>query len=270
MESDLVEEFQLDILKQKNYCKLDLSDYKIVITPPIWGSMLTGKIDNEIIERFIEREKVVGKSKEKIWAKVSAKILPQKVKEWADSHYLIPRPFAESYNYVVEKGNKTIFDFYEDSWHNSIPSIGRNVSPMEMKKLMRGAVEGKVEPYRKHAIDVYQRDKISLLDALKNENFNLMFWYTDFLDKMGHAFISKKLILMKYYFEINSLVLKVKKLCPKSIIYIISDHGMESMKEGWGQHSNHGFFSSNTGELIKKPQDLFYLVSSKQNNKIDL
>jgi hypothetical protein len=59
---------------------------------------------------------------------------------------------------------------------------------------------------------------------------------------------------MKYYFEINELVGRVKESCPKSKIYVISDHGMERMKQQktrWGMHSKHAFFSSNTGEKIE-------------------
>ena len=53
-------------------------------------------------------------------------------------------------------------------------------------------------------------------------------------------------------------------MCPSSLIYIISDHGMERIeqkKSSWGAHSDHAFFSSNTGETIEKPSQLYELIS---------
>ena len=56
-----------------------------------------------------------------------------------------------------------------------------------------------------------------------------------------------------------------EKLNENDILYIVSDHGMEPIEGDprGGDHSDHGFFSSNTGELIQKPQDLFYLIKKK-------
>ena len=42
LEYNLVKEWRLKNITQEAYRKLDLSDYKVVVTPPIWGSMLTG------------------------------------------------------------------------------------------------------------------------------------------------------------------------------------------------------------------------------------
>ena len=85
------------------------------------------------------------------------------------------------------------------------------------------------------------------------------------LDNFGHMDMGNPLgKMMKHYLEINSLVGKVKEICPKSIVYIISDHGMERMepkKSSWGAHSDHAFFSSSNGDLIKKPIHLYELIS---------
>jgi len=73
---------------------------------------------------------------------------------------------------------------------------------------------------------------------------------------------------MRHYLEINEVVGNVKERRPNSIIYIISDHGMEHMepkKDSCGMHSNHGFFSSNTGETIEKPIQFYDLISKHKN-----
>ena len=66
--------------------------------------------------------------------------------------------------------------------------------------------------------------------------------------------------------ELNNLVKSIEeKIDDNDILYIASDHGMVPVKDDprGGDHSDHGFFSSNTGELIQKPQDLFYLIKRK-------
>lgn len=42
LEHDLVEKFDLRNLKQKEYGKIALRDFKLIITPTIWASFITG------------------------------------------------------------------------------------------------------------------------------------------------------------------------------------------------------------------------------------
>ena len=61
LEYSLVEKWGLKNIMQKTYCKLDLSDYKIIVTPPIWGSMITGKIDEDVMKVWEKSAELVGK-----------------------------------------------------------------------------------------------------------------------------------------------------------------------------------------------------------------
>jgi hypothetical protein len=95
---------------------------------------------------------------------------------------------------------------------------------------------------------------------LLEEDYDLIFWYTNALDNLGHIYFGRKMKTMNYYMRINRLVADLsRKLDAKDILYIISDHGIKAVGEG-GLHSNHGFFSSSTGETIKKPQELYFLL----------
>ena len=123
------------------------------------------------------------------------------------------------------------------------------------KKLTEKAIAGEKKPYRKYILDQYKNDKLQLFSALDKQEFDFIFWYTPLLDNLGHMDMGNSLtLMMKHYLEINELVGKVKGSCPSSIIYVISDHGMERRelrkKSPWAMHSDHGFFSSNTGESI--------------------
>lgn len=275
LEYNLVEEWDLKNIKQVAYTKTDLSDFKVVVTPPIWASMLTGKAIPEVEEPFIRRQRLIAREspvaktiKKPFYVKIGAKILPKTLKQRI-GNIMAPDPFKKTYDYLLKtRKYRTIFDYFDKSWTNGIPSYGRNVSNEEVKAAMVEAVRGNLRPLVKYAMKTYERDRKALFEALDGD-YELMFWYTPFLDEISHFYIRKKLKLMNIYLDINRLVKKISdKLEDDDVLYIISDHGMEPITDDprGGDHSDHGFFSSNTGELIEKPQDLFKLVVSKSKN----
>lgn len=277
LEYDLVEEWDLKYLKQKAYCKTDLSDFDVIITPVIWGSMITGRKLREIEEPYLKRMRFFSKQARTVrkkqqqytWAKILKFILPNRVKNFLIK-YFTPDPFKKTYNIIKKKGYTTLFDFFNNVWHNGIPGYNRNVTTKEAKKLMDIATKGNIYPLFKYSMDIYKEEKKQLLKALE-KNYDLIFWYTPFLDKIEHFYITNKAKLLNIYLELNNLVKMVtEKIGKNGLIYIISDHGMEPVKDDprGGDHSDHGFFSSNTGELIYKPQDLFYLIKKRATKKI--
>jgi hypothetical protein len=276
LEYNLVKEWLLKNIMQKTYCKLDLSDYTVIATPPIWGSMLTGKIDYEVMKSWVKRAEVLGvdeKIQKKWWTNIE-RILPASLNWWIWYHIITPiiggDPFATSANYVKEKNETTIFHFFKKPWTNEIPGYGRNVSTSLEKKLAENAITGKSKAYRKHILDQYKIDKSQLLSALDNQEYDIIFWYTPLIDNFGHMDMGKPVRkMMKHYLEINEVVGIVKESNPLSNIYIISDHGMEEMEPkstSWGMHSRHGFFSSSTGEKISKPFHLYNLITTQRSS----
>ncbi|AEC51974.1 hypothetical protein PNA2_1058 [Pyrococcus sp. NA2] len=271
LEYNLVEEWNLQHIKQTAHSKTDLSGFKVIVTPPIWAAMLTGRKIPEIEEPFIKREKMIAKEsniskvKPPWYVRLGAKILPLSIRKRIGD-IIAPNPFEKTYDYLLKtKKYKTIFDYFDKTWTNGVPSYGRNVSTPEIKAAMTEAIRGNLKPLVEYAMKTYKHDKKALFKAL-NGDYELIFWYTPFLDEISHFLIKKKLKLMDIYFNLNKFVKKIsERLNEKDVLYIISDHGMEPIPDDprGGDHSDHGFFSSNTGELIKKPQDLFKLVVSK-------
>ena len=278
LEYKFVEEWRLLNIMQEKYCKLDLSDYRVIVTPPIWGSMITGKIDEEIIDIWVKHAEIMGggvKVEQKRWVQIIGKIIPNKLGFFLWDHFYSKKiggdPFETTANYVNNKKLPTIFDLFNNTWTNGLPGYGKNVSGGEKKKLTEKAISGDKEPFRKYILNQYSRDKSQLLEKLEKKENDLIFWYTPMLDNLGHMDIGKPLThMMKHYLEINSLIGKVKNICPKSKLYIVSDHGMEKMdpkNTSWGMHSDHAFFSSNTGETIEKPFQLYNLVKNQSNEE---
>jgi hypothetical protein len=275
LEYNLVKEWQLKNIMQKEYCRMELSDYDVIVTPPIWGSMLTGKINKEIMKIWIKQAELTGGGvnvEQKWWAKFG-KFLPYSVNFWLQDHIFAKLQggdaFEKTANYVKEKNEHTIFDFFEWTWTNGIPSYGRQVIDEVSKKLTENAIAGDKKPYKIYAIEKYKKDKEQLQSALKKQQYDFIFWYTGILDSLGHVNMGNPLaLMMKHYLEINQVVGEVKESCPNSIIYIVSDHGMERMapkKSSWGMHSDHGFFSSSTGEKINRPFKLYELISKHKS-----
>lgn len=266
LEYRFVEKWGLKNLMQRAYCKTDLSDYDVIVTPPLWGSMITGRIDKDVMKRWRWQARFVNmRARQMKLAERLGRYLPSGPTLWVWHHFVLPliggNLFEATANYVTKKNVSNVFQYFEKPWTNGIPGYGRIVSDETARQLLLQALRGDKEPYRKYAIQIYLEDKRSLLSALRRDH-DLIFWYTSLLDKIGHVDVGNNLLMLKYYLEINSLAGKVKEMCPDSIIYIISDHGMQPVEPGskWGIHSDYGFFSSNTGELISKPFHLYDLL----------
>jgi len=274
LDYNLVKKWRLKNLMQKSYCKMDLSDYRVKVTPPIWGSMLTGKIDEEIMDVWVRAAQFVDlKSdvEQKWWAKMVTEMLPYIpaiIKNKIIFRLLEnmgENPFEVTSNYIKEKKLTNIFQFFNNPWTNGIPSYGRLDNTPKRRKFFERATSGEKTPLKEYELKHYKKDKSELFSALKKDHYDLIFWYTPFIDSLGHMYIGKPLSLMNYYFEINSMVGEVIKNHNNSLIYVVSDHGMEKVERGWGMHSDYAFFSSNTGETITKPTQFFNLILKHSN-----
>jgi len=111
LEYNLVEEWDLKYIKQQSFCKTDLSDFDVIVTPPIWGAMITGRIDRRVVNIFKER----FRREKSLWWKLLSRLLPRPVKTiyWK---YIYTRfdlnPFDRTKDYNL--GKETIFDFLKD------------------------------------------------------------------------------------------------------------------------------------------------------------
>jgi len=278
LEYNLVEKWSLKNLMQKNYCKLDLSDYSVIVTPPIWGSMITGVVDEEVMKIWEKSAKILGmpgKLKQKKWAEIGFKIfdlIPPSIQRWAkykviDNIVGGENPFDLTANYVNDKNLKNVFQFFKNPWTNGLPGYGKNIINSTKRKLFDKALSGDKIPFKNHMIECYKSDKSQLLSALNKQEFDFIFWYTTLLDNLGHIYMGNEVFLLDYYLEINKLAGKVASTYPDACIYVISDHGIKPISGGLGVHSKYAFFSSNTNESIKKPVDMYNLILKHANLK---
>ena len=267
LEYNLVEEFKLNAIKLNAYVKTNLEDFDVVVTPPIWASMLTGKIIKEMIAVFRSASAHVLTDDSKKM-NLLRKIVPPRfrgllARTW-DKILLQAKenPMDYTLNFLERNNYHTIFNEAIKSAYNKIPGFNVTRKP----KLLKTAFMGKdfKRLVEKHCLIKIKEVGQEILRFIEKD-YDLIFWYSNALDNLGHIYFGRKIKTMDYYMRVNRLVADIKlKLNEKDILYIISDHGMRAVGEG-GLHSNHGFFSSSTGETIKKPQELYSLL--KKNLK---
>jgi len=261
LELALVEAYDLKSLKQKGYSKVALDDFSVIVSPPIWAAMITGRVLAEMLERISPffhstHGGFVGKIKKALPWKLR-KTLGEKLGFLQNVFEGNPMEFMSTY--LIERKIPTIFDECK-SWHNDIPSYGRvklagmlPAGAFENKKVRENLLKRRKVLFKKQVGELYE-----ILS--KKDEYELIFWYTNWIDFTGHLEQGNKLKTMNRYLRINLLARQVQEqLCGNDILYIISDHGMIPAGR-LGYHSNHGFFSSSTGETIRKPQEFYSLM----------
>jgi hypothetical protein len=273
LEFELVEEFSLRNLKQKAYCKLSLEDFPVPSTPLIWSSMLIGRPVKDLIKEFMRFPRSLrwGTS----WKmRLIRKITPRRVRVFIGDKFLSRySPNVNVAGYLREKKIPTIFDEVK-SWTNGIP--GYNIEKKEARggarwvdALGNDEEERKILASLRKKHDARVRDLFEVLQ--KKGEYSLIFFYDNWLDIAGHIELGRKLKIMNKYLEVNSIVGKVKErlnIEGEDVLYVVSDHGMKLLGRR-GDHSDYGFFSSSTGEMIQKPYELYHIMKKKLRGTSD-
>jgi len=233
--------------------------------------MISGEIDREMEEVFLEHAR--GNRYVRPLMDFAKRVLPLGVRRRLGYIWNGLRgrdagpPMARTCNWYRERGKETIFEIVEDSevvrtipGYNGVPRHERRM------KIVRRALSGdesKIPSYDRDIIDEYEGRKRELLALLDSADPELVFFYTNYIDALGHLHFGNPARRMRWHFDVNGLANEVKrKLTDGDILYVISDHGMV-VEDGYGSHSRQGFFSSSNGDLIEKPTDLYRLLKER-------
>ncbi|MHA1834228.1 MAG: alkaline phosphatase family protein, partial [Candidatus Baldrarchaeia archaeon] len=251
LEFYLVEKYKLKHLQQKAYTKLSLEDFDVIVTPPIWASMITGVVFKDMVKKF----NPAFHSSKGFLAQIK-NVLPWRVRRLLGRALRPVQRIIEGYenpmdvtlDYLSRRKIPTIFDEFGRVWYTAIPGYNMEAHTIKLKK---EAFED--DKAKKHVVrnrdELFKRETENLFATLSHKiEYDLIFWYTGWLDATGHLEQGSKLKIMNRYLKINLLVAQLKKqLDDNDILYIISDHGMMPLGR-LGYHSDHGFFSSSNGE----------------------
>ncbi len=254
LEIDLIEKFDFPNLEQKEYGKVDISDFYTVFTPILWGSFLTG----ENLEPYFREEegsgflKKIFRSPYKFLKKnVSGKIAVS-TKHHLGKLGLVDRVkgTVKSQNVSKDLKKKTIFDNVGDSIGINIPSFSKKRSKETSMKEM---IEDKISDseFQEGVWNCFKKTKKELLQNLDKDL--VMAWFGP-ADWMGHVYRGNMEVMKETYSVLNDLAGTVKNRFD-GLVLIVSDHGMKRLGN-YGDHTdmNYGFYSSSVELGLKNPK----------------
>lgn len=259
LEFDLVEKFAFKNLKQMEYGKIDLSTYNYILTPPLWGTIISGvppsvhgiqtyKVWNSrLLEEMKHLMTRIGLSKVK-----DRLIIPRKICEVLG----LKREFPTRKNLKVT----TIFDIVKESISIDVPAYN-NWSSLWSEE----AIESPLL-FEKRIWKDFEARKRECLRRIE-EDWMLFMVHFHICDYFGHLFRGNLSKMWEVYSACDELAYTLKSRVDDSFFLIISDHGMSPIRKGsqLADHSDHAFYSSNQKLALKNPKltDFYKIILDK-------
>lgn len=274
LEYNLVEEFDLKGIKQREYGKVDISMFKELATPIIWASFITGLPPQKHgLGIRVWNNLVIEKLRE-----LSIKMKLDRIK--GKGKVLTSLGFKRSifedrgafYERIVEefrhRNLRTLFDVIPSAKALSVPPYQKWIS-RETSFLMKEALENekRIEAFENHVWDIFECKRKEYKKAIREDEWNLFMVHFMFMDLLGHIYAGNLTKMFGIYAQAEQLVEEVKKIVgKKTFLLVVSDHGMKPIGKGmYGDHSDHGFYSSSVKLSLVNPKitDFFPLIITR-------
>lgn len=266
LEYDLVEEFDLKALKQAEYGKVDVSMFKDIATPIIWASFITGlPPEKHKIELTKWRNPILQKLHELTFKFKLDKVKGKgKIFEWLG--FERGADYKQNIAQFEKYSSKSLFRVIPKAKAISVPPYQRWISE-KTRRYVSDVVHRRISltSYERYVEKVFYEKRRSYFKALQKEDWNLLMVHFMFTDLFGHFFITDFEKMLEIYLDAEQLVKDTQQLIDdETWLLIISDHGMEPIvnEARVGDHSDHGFYSSNIplGLVDPKITDFFDLI----------
>lgn len=260
LEYDLVEEYDLKNLKQKEYGKVDLllKAHETPFTPALWCSFITGV-----------RPEVHGVGKyrawdnpliEKMWVLARTWLIKYKNLRFINFELRetiisilekigFGKSYADKNAFLTNREDincDTIFDDIQDYVAISIPAFNEDPVNRELRKMV---VEGPKYRLKQEAWNAFENRKRRLFHALDKER-SLVMVHFFVLDVIQHVFFYDKDYIRSAYERVDKLVEELKgRVGQNPFTLIVSDHGQKR-----GLHTRYGFYSCNENLNLHSPK----------------
>lgn len=268
LEYDLVEEFDLENIKQQEYGKTDITMFKDLATPIIWASFISGlppeKHGLEINAIPHWRSSFIDNLR-----KLSMKVKLDRIKGKGKIFELLGFEHRAFYEEMVTEFRsrriETLFDVIPNAKALSVPPYQKWIDS-ETQLLTKQAIEKeeKISAFEKHVWKIFEQKRDKCIKIIQEGNWNLFMAHFMFTDLLGHFFAGNLTKMFGVYIKAEQLVEEVKNILgDETLLLIVSDHGMKTFGKGmYGEHSDHGFYSSNIPLGLKNPKitDFFDLI----------
>ncbi len=279
LEFDLVEKFGLENLMQEEYGEIDLSGFKLIVTPPIWASFITGLMPNEHgVWSIWDRASMLGNPATKIeLVKRFGEILLYKF--LGTMQFLMYRTHGNeklfrvlkyTFGYertdriLARRGMKTIFENVDKSVALNVPTYNWNWdyrAAYFLKKSIENP-EGIGRKFEEYIYQTFEKERRDFWNAFKTGDWNLIMAYTKMCDHLGHLYGGNLPKLEKAYIVLDRFAQEIANAINQDdILLIVSDHGMKPLGR-FGEHSDHGFYSCNRKLDLETPRitDFFEII----------
>lgn len=211
LEYTLVEEFNCTNLKQKFYGKTDIREFSEPRTMVLWSSFMTGKnMEKDILSRG---DKEMWNTEIDIKDTFFNKFDKVKIIDLPGFNY------DTGQHYKERKLLKKFFDAKNEDEKRDIRSEYNNLAFAHHKKIRQEF--GKV----------------------LNGNYDFILVYFSVADVVGHLNFGNKTMMKIIYEDLDDIAKNIK-----NDYIVLSDHGMEKIGI-FGDHSRHGFWSTNFKDL---------------------
>jgi len=254
LEYELVEKFGMKNLMQEEHGKTDLSDFDLIITPPIWASFLTGlPPEKHGIQEMYEWQSRLLKRIER-----STRGIKWLKKFESKSQILKRLGFKKTYPAIKERGIKTIFDYVSESLALNVPTYNRSLDRYQSNLIKSALKQPRIfgKKFETYVYDKFYTEKDIFIKTFCKSDLNLIMGYTPMADCLGHVYRGDLTKMWEAYAILDDFIGDVKALAEENVhILVISDHGMKLFEETlYGDHSDYGFYSSNKTLGLNNPR----------------
>ena len=266
LEYDLIEEWDLKYLKQKEYGKtiLPLSPGQEPATEIIWPCFITGREPQEMGYSSLN---IYAKSLRpfiSLFSPVIKKLFNENIKKDGAQKKLLMWPilylsimFLKKVR-LIQKPTKedikaeTIFDNKKiESIHLHIPVLDKDDFPEYRKEIIKVISEKVHHPI----IEINQKNEFTqrskeVYDIIKKNNWQLFMQYFYVLDGVQHIFYRNHKKIAKFYLMFDEFIKNICEIIDNNtLLLIVSDHGVKK-----GLHTSYGFYSVNMKLGLKNPK----------------
>jgi len=268
LEYDLVEEFNLQNIKQLEYGKIDVSASKDLATPVIWASFITGlppeKHGLNMKDVTQWRSPLIDKLRQ-----LSIKMKLDRIKGKGKIFEFLGFEHRSFYEEMIaefrSRQTKTLFDIIPNAKALSVPPYKTWIS-RETQLLFGQAIEKEEKRgvFEEHIWNIFEQKRDKCIRIIQEGNWNLFMAHFMFADLLGHIYAGNSTKMFGVYAKAEQLVEDVRSvIADETLLLVVSDHGMKAFGKGmYGDHTDHGFYSSNAELNLVNPKitDFFDLI----------
>ncbi len=220
LEHDLVKRFECRNLEQDDCGKTDISDFSQPRTIVLWSSFLTGEN---------KEEEVLALGNKEMWN-------------------------------VCWDMDETFLRFFSQQSVIDLPSYSYDLAHHEKERQLLKEFFGTKEADKKDKIKQEYNElcfrhhrliRDRFMDAIK-EDHDLVIGYFSVADVVGHLNFGNTTMMKMIYRDLDDIAGEVRS-DPANRVIVLSDHGMKAVGP-FGDHSDYGFWSTNTGNDLGNPK----------------